>query len=260
MAVPNAYGQTAAVPDDSLAALSLEELTQVEVTSVARKDQKLLKVAAAVYVITADEIKRSGATSVPDVLRMVPGIEVAQISSDIWAISARGFNSRSANKILVLVDGRSIYNNLYSGTFWDQNQVPLENIERIEVIRGPGATMWGANAVDGVISIITKKAKDTQGLTLSAIAGQNELPETAARYGGSYGDNLQYRVDSLFTEHMSLGPPMAPRRGIAGIPDRAAPGRTGRSRIGMPLWPTGKFPRAVDVSRLTRRFPYPPRS
>jgi iron complex outermembrane receptor protein len=191
-------------PNDSLTALSLEELTRVQVTSVARKDQKLLKVAAAVYVITADEIRRSGATSVPDVLRVVPGIEVAQINANVWAISARGFNGRGANKVLVLVDGRSIYNSLYSGTFWDQNQVPLENIERIEVIRGPGATMWGANAVDGVISIITKKAKDTQGFMVSVEAGRNSLPDADIRYGGHEGQNFQYRLDGRFQESLAL--------------------------------------------------------
>jgi iron complex outermembrane receptor protein len=191
-------------PNDTLTALSLEQLTRVQVTSVARKDQKLLKVAAAVYVITADEIRRSGATSVPDVLRVVPGIEVAQINADVWAISARGFNGRGANKILVLIDGRSIYNSLYSGTFWDQNQVPLENIERIEVIRGPGATMWGANAVDGVISIITKKAKDTQGFLVSTEAGRNQLPDADVRYGGHVGQNFQYRLDGRFQESLAL--------------------------------------------------------
>ncbi len=201
--------------DDGLAALSLEELTRVEVTSVARKDQQLSKVAAAVYVITADDIRRSGATCVPEALRMAPGIEVAQITANTWAISARGFNSRVANKILVLVDGRSIYNDLYSGTFWDQNQVPVDDIERIEVIRGPGATMWGANAVDGIISIITKTAKDTQGLTVSAVASQSELPQAGIRYGGHKGDNLQYRLDAQFAEDLPLltanGSPAADR-------------------------------------------------
>jgi iron complex outermembrane receptor protein len=190
--------------DVPLAALSLEELTKVEITSVARKDQKLLKVAAAAFVITADDIRRSGATSIPDLLRVVPGLEVAQINAGDWAVSARGFNGRSANKILVLVDGRSIYNNLYSGTFWDQNQIPLDDIERIEVIRGPGATMWGANAVDGIISIITKKAKETQGLTISAEAGRNQLPDAEVRYGGALGNAARYRVDSRFTENMNL--------------------------------------------------------
>lgn len=189
---------------DNLAGLSLEELTRVEVTSVARKDQKLSKVAAAVYVITADDIRRSGATCVPELLRVVPGIEVAQIASNTWAISARGFNSRSSNKILVLVDGRSIYNDLFSGTFWDQNQVPLDDIERIEVIRGPGATMWGANAVNGIISIITKRAKETQGLMVSTVASQAELPDASVRYGGHAGDNVQYRLDAHFVEDLPL--------------------------------------------------------
>jgi iron complex outermembrane receptor protein len=197
-------GSTATGGGVALVGLSLEELMNVEVTSVSRKDQQLRQVAAAVYVITAEEIRRSGATSVPDALRVVPGIEVAQISSGIWAISARGFNSRESNKILVLVDGRSIYNNLFSGTFWDQNQVPLENIERIEVIRGPGATMWGANAVDGVISIITKTAKNTQGMIVETQVSQNELPDTTVRYGGHAGNKIQYRLDATFTEGLPL--------------------------------------------------------
>ncbi len=121
----------------SLADLSPEELTKIEVSSAARKEQKLLQVPAAAYVITADEMRRSGATTIPEVLRAVPGIQVAQIDSNIWAVTARGFKGRGANKILVLIDGRSIYSALYSGTFWDQNQVPLSDIERIEVSRGP---------------------------------------------------------------------------------------------------------------------------
>src|SRR5580704_15980196 len=129
---PDASGS----PPD-LAALSIEQLTQVEVTSVGRKDQKLSQVAAAVFVITAEDIRRSGVSNVPELLRMVPGLQVAQIAANIWAISSRGFNGRGSNKILVLVDGRSIYNSFFSGTFWDQNLVPLDEIERIEVIRGP---------------------------------------------------------------------------------------------------------------------------
>jgi iron complex outermembrane receptor protein len=187
-----------------LAALSIEQLTQVEVTSVGRKDQNLSQVAAAVFVITAEDIRRSGVANVPELLRMVPGIQVAQIAANIWAISSRGFNGRGANKMLVMVDGRSIYNTLFSGTFWDQNQVPLDQIERIEVTRGAGATMWGSNAVDGVISIVTKKAKDTKGTLLTAEAGNTNLPDTGIRFGGQAGDRLQYRLDAGFGEHPGL--------------------------------------------------------
>ncbi len=200
-AVTPADSQTA-TPD--LAGLSIEQLTQVEVTSAGRKDQKLSQVAAAVFVITAEDIRRSGVSSVPELLRMVPGIQVAQIAANIWAISSRGFNGRGANRMLVMVDGRSIYNSLFAGTFWDQNQVPLDEIERIEVIRGAGATMWGTNAVDGVISIVTKKARDSKGVLITAEAGQTNLPEAGMQFGDSLGDRLQYRVDGGFCEHPGL--------------------------------------------------------
>ena len=201
-------GQPSSVPDpQDAAALNLEHLTQIEVTSVGRKDQKLSRVPAAVFVVTADDIRRSGASNIPDLLRMVPGIQVAQISSNVWAISARGFNGRGASEMLVMVDGRSIYNSLFSGTFWDQNLVPLDEIERIEVIRGPGATMWGANAVNGVISIVTKKAKDTRGGLVTAEGGQTSVPDAGIRYGGSAGDRLQYRLDGAFEEHPAFPSP-----------------------------------------------------
>lgn len=193
---------SADAPD--LAALSIEQLTQVEVTSVGRKDQKLSQVAAAVFVITAEDIRRSGVANVPELLRMVPGIQVAQIAANIWAISSRGFNGRGANEMLVMVDGRSIYNSLFAGTFWDQNQVPLDQIERIEVIRGAGATMWGSNAVDGVISIVTKKSKETKGTLLTAEAGNTNLPDAGIRFGGQAGEGLQYRMDAGFGEHPGL--------------------------------------------------------
>jgi iron complex outermembrane receptor protein len=173
---------------------SLDELMNIEVSSVSRKEQKLSQTAAAIYVITQDDIRRSGANSVPDLLRNVPGLHVAQIDSSKWAISARGFNMRFADKMLVLIDGRSVYTNLYSGTYWDQNDVMIEDIERIEVIRGPGATMWGANAVNGVINIITKSAEQTQG-AMVALQGETDASVSAAmRYGGKAGDKLTYRL------------------------------------------------------------------
>ena len=146
----------------------------IEVTSVSKKEQKMWKTASAVFVITADDIARSGATNIPDLLRMVPGVEVAQIDSNKWAISIRGFNTEFSNKLLVLVDGRTVYSPMFSGVFWDAQDVLLEDIERIEVIRGPGATVWGANAVNGAINIITWKARDTQGGLLVARTGTYE--------------------------------------------------------------------------------------
>jgi len=182
---------------------SLETLMNIEVSSPTRKDQKLSQTAGAVYVVTQEDIRRSGAINIPDVLRMVPGLQVAQIDSSSWVVTARGFASRFADKMLVMIDGRSIYNNLYSGVYWDQSLVPLDDIERIEVIRGPGATMWGANAVNGVINIITKPAQETQGFTVTATGGSQAYGYGAARYGGTIGENLSYR---LYTQSFAEGP------------------------------------------------------
>ncbi len=186
-----------------LSALSLEDLLKLEVSSVSRRDQKLNRTPAAAFVITRDDIARSGATSVPELLRMVPGLQVARVSSSQWAVSSRGFNSRVANKMLVMIDGRTVYNDLYSGVFWDQNDVLLEDVERIEVIRGPGATMWGANAVNGVINIITMKAVDTLGGLATVEAGERDRAAGAVRYGGEHGRNLQYRA---FTKYFDRAP------------------------------------------------------
>ncbi len=181
-----------------LADASLEELLGIRVTSVGRKEQKLTETAAAVYVLTREDLLRSGVTSVPEALRMVPGVQVARIDSNKWAVTARGFNGRFANKMLVLIDGRSIYTNLYSGVYWEQYDVMLEDVERIEVVRGPGATMWGANAVNGVINIITRQTKDTQGGLLVAGTGTEDLASTALRYGGRFGDRIHYRTFGKF--------------------------------------------------------------
>src|SRR5208282_1838696 len=143
--------------------VSIENLMNMEVTSVSKKEQKLSQVAAAIFVITQEDIRSSGALNIPDLLRMVPGLDVAQIDGSTWAISARGFNLQFANKLLVLIDGRAVYTPLFGGVNWDAQDIPLEDIERIEVIRGPGGAVWGANAVNGVINIITKKAEDTRG-------------------------------------------------------------------------------------------------
>jgi iron complex outermembrane receptor protein len=150
---------------------SLEELMQVEVLTVGKKEQRLLDTAASVYVVTNDEIRRSGLTTVPDLLRLVPGVTVARIDASKWAISVRGFADRFANKLLVMIDGRSLYSRMFSGVFWDALGVPVEEIERIEVIRGPGASLWGANAVNGVINIVTRAASRDPGTTLTVGSG-----------------------------------------------------------------------------------------
>jgi iron complex outermembrane receptor protein len=180
------------VPD--VTSMSLEDLMNMQVTSVSKRSQKVADAAAAVFVITQEDIRRSGATSIPDALRMVPGLEVAQIDQNKWAIGSRGFNGRFDNKLLVLIDGRSVYTPLFSGVYWNVQDVVLEDVDRIEVIRGPGATLWGANAVDGVINIITKSAKATQGGLVSAGAGSQEATAETVRYGSKVKDNTFYRV------------------------------------------------------------------
>ena len=187
---------------EDLVQLSLKELMDIEVTSVSKKEEKAVDTAAAIYVITAEDIKNSGFTSVPETLRMVPGIQVSRIRSNVWAISSRGFALDFANKLLVLIDGRSVYNPLFSGVLWEEQSVPLENIERIEVIRGPGATLWGANAVNGVINIITKSAEDTQGTLLSAGAGNFEKATGLVRYGGKLDEETYY---SAYAEYYDQG-------------------------------------------------------
>ena len=177
-----------------LTTLNLEDLMNIEVTSVSRKDQKLSRVASAISVITQDDIRHSGATNIPDLLRMVPGLDVAQINGNAWAISSRGLNSHFANKLLVLIDGRTVYSPLFAGVYWDIQNVPLEDIERIEIIRGPGATAWGANAVNGVINIITRSAKETQGGLLTAGSGTSEPGFGVVQYGGKLGQATHYRI------------------------------------------------------------------
>jgi iron complex outermembrane receptor protein len=167
---------------------------EIEVTSVSKRAQKLSEAPAAVTVLTSEDIRRSGMTTVPDLLRMVPGLHVANIDSGTWAITARGFNGQFANKLLVMIDGRTVYTPLFSGVYWDAQDLMLEDIERIEVVRGPGGTMWGVNAVNGVISIITKEAADTQGLLVSSLVGNIERTSSAARYGGELADGAHYRT------------------------------------------------------------------
>ncbi|MBN8439136.1 MAG: TonB-dependent receptor [Candidatus Accumulibacter sp.] len=173
--------------------IGLEELLGVEVTSVSRKAERLHDVAAAVFVISREDIERSGATSIPEALRMAPGVNVASLANNRWAVSIRGFNDRWGNKLLVLMDGRSIYSPLFSGVVWEDQDTLLEDIDRIEVVRGPGAAMWGANAVNGVINIITRRARDTQGDLLVGAAGTEERALIAFRHGGEAG-NGHFRV------------------------------------------------------------------
>lgn len=173
---------------------SLEELMNINITSVSKKSQQISEAAAAVFVITHEDIRRSGATTIPDALRMVPGLQVAKIDANKWAISARGSNGRFANKLLVLMDGRSVYTPLYSGVFWENLDTVLEDIDRIEVIRGPGASLWGANAVNGVINIITRSAGETQGGLVSGLAGTEEREAASLRYGAMMGADTPFRV------------------------------------------------------------------
>jgi len=175
-------------------ALSPEQLFQAEVISASRSPEAVWDAAAAIYVVTAAEIERSGATSIPEALRLVPGVQVARFNSSGWAVSVRGFNSALANKLLVLIDGREIYDPLFSGVYWDIQDTMLEDIERIEVIRGPGASLWGANAVNGVINIITRSARDTEGTLVSALAGNTEHGTLSARYGAALGERGHWRV------------------------------------------------------------------
>jgi iron complex outermembrane receptor protein len=178
----------------ALKKVPFEELFNIEITTVSRRPERLVDAASAIQVITAEEIRRSGATSLPEALRLAPNLQVAQVSSSQWAISARGFNATTANKLLVLIDGRTVYTPLFSGVFWDVQNVMLEDIDRIEVISGPGATLWGANAVNGVINVITKSARDTQGAMLSGGGGSFLRGFGNARYGDKIGQDVYFRL------------------------------------------------------------------
>jgi iron complex outermembrane recepter protein len=184
--------------------LSLEELMSMPVISVGKKETSLGDSPAAIAVITAEEIGRLGITSLPEALRLVPGLEVARINAHSWAISARGFTGQHSDKLLVLIDGRIIYESRFPGVYWDVQDLVLEDLDRIEVIRGPGATLWGANAVNGVINIITKRASDTPGPMASVSYGGEEHPTASARYGGSFGSSLHYRVFGKYAERAPL--------------------------------------------------------
>ena len=177
-----------------LKSLSLEELMDIEVTSVSKRPEKLAEVASAIQVITSEDIRRSGATNIPEALRLSTNLQVAKVNASQWAISARGFNNVLANKLLVLIDGRTVYTALYAGVFWDVQNLVLEDVDRIEVISGPGGTLWGANAVNGVINIITKNSSETKGLFIEAVTGSSLPALGSLRYGGSIGKKISYRI------------------------------------------------------------------
>jgi iron complex outermembrane recepter protein len=195
-----------AQPDQSgnpLKHLSLAELGSVEVTTASKEPEEVWKTTAAVYVITHDDIERSGATSIPEALRLAPGVEVARIDSSKWSIGIRGFGSRLCRDVLVLIDGRTVYTTLIAGTYWEVQDYVLEDIDRIEVIRGPGGTIWGPNAVNGVINIITRNSKDTHGEYVSVGGGNIEEGFFNARYGGGDGKTLDYR---MYAKGFNRGP------------------------------------------------------
>jgi iron complex outermembrane recepter protein len=194
-------------PPRDLKKLSLDELQEIEVTSVSKRPEKLLETASAIQVITADDIRRAGATSVPEALRLASSLQVAQVDSRSWAISARGFNGTTANKLLVLIDGRVVYTPLHAGVFWEVQDTLLEDIDRIEVISGPGATLWGANAVNGVINIITKTAADAQGTLVTGGGGSELQGLGGVRYGGTIGDRVHVRAYGKYFERDNSASP-----------------------------------------------------
>ncbi len=195
------FAQSQPLPSDpELDDILSHDIADLTVTSVSRRPQKLSSAASAIYVVTKEDIERTGASSVAEVLRIVPGLQVAQVSSHNWAISARGFDSSLANKMLVMIDGRSLYTPVFSGTYWDDRQIPVTEVERIEVIRGPGASVWGANAVNGIINIITKSGKDEQGNYVTARAGTEEASLAAGR-GKEYAPDQYYRTYAQGAEY-----------------------------------------------------------
>jgi iron complex outermembrane recepter protein len=195
--IANLPARAASVPDESgnpLKGMTLEQLGNVEVTTASKEPEQVWKTPAAIFVLTGDDIRRSGATSIPEVLRLVPGVEVGRIDSNGWAVGIRGSETNFSKAVLVLIDGRSVYTPLYAGVYWDVQDLVLEDIDRIEVIRGPGATVWGPNSADGVINIITKAASETQGAMVSVLSGSVDRLIAEAQYGGNIGDDLSYRV------------------------------------------------------------------
>jgi len=195
--LPLLFLNSIAYSDDSIdhyLSLPFEELLSLEVTSVSKKKQQAKNVAAAVFIITQEDIRRSGVTSIPEALRMAPGIQVSRMDSNKWAITSRGFTSQYSNKLLVMIDGRTVYTPSYSGVYWETQDTLMEDIERIEVIRGPGATIWGANAVNGIINVITKQASDTLGGLVVVGAGNEEKAFSSLRYGTELNKTTDARI------------------------------------------------------------------
>ncbi len=190
--------------DNDFFDMDIAQLMQITITSVAKKPQNLSDSAAAVFVITQDDIHRSGVTSIPEALRMAPGLQVARVDSNKWAITSRGFAGNFANKLLVMIDGRTVYSPAFSGVYWDAQDTLVDDIDRIEVIRGPGATVWGANAVNGVVNIITKKASDTQGGLVSLGGGTHDQLLTGLRYGVALGEDVHGRAYVTYHEQDSF--------------------------------------------------------
>ena len=195
------FAQDAYRSPEELKRLSVEELENLDVTSVSKYPEPLFDAAAAITVLTEQDIERSGASNIPDALRLVPGMDVARVDAHTWAISSRGFNDIFANKLLVMIDGRTVYTPLFSGVFWEIQDTMLEDIDRIEVVRGPGATLWGANAVNGVINIITKSAADTQGLFVSSGGGTEERDFASVRYGVKVADDAFLRIYTKYSDY-----------------------------------------------------------
>jgi iron complex outermembrane receptor protein len=198
--LPITHASSQGLPISELKKMSVEELLNIEVTSVSRRPEKLSKTASAIQVITKEDMERFGATRLPEALRLATNLEVAQVSAGQWSISARGFNSSTGNKLLVLIDGRTVYSPLFAGVFWDIQDVMLSDIEQIEVISGPGGTLWGANAVNGVINIITKDAKSSKGLLLKLLSGNESKFLGGIRYGGSLSRKLNFKVYGKYTD------------------------------------------------------------
>jgi len=173
--------------------MTLEQLSQVDVTTLSKEPETAFQTPAAIYIITGEDIRRSGATSIPEALRLAPGVEVARIDSDKWSIGIRGFGTRLNRSVLVLIDGRTVYTTLFDGTYWEVQDTLLEDVDRIEVIRGPGGTIWGPNAVNGVINIITKKTSATKGMLATAGGGNLEQGFGGFRYGGGNDSGFNYR-------------------------------------------------------------------
>jgi len=216
-----------AAPD--LTAIGLEAVMNLEVSSVSKKAEKLMDAAAAITVLTSDDIRRSGATNIPDLLRLVPGLQVARVDSSQWAVGIRGMASSLSRSLLVLIDGRSVYSPLFAGVYWDTQDTLLDDIDRIEVIRGPGATLWGANAVNGVINIITKSARLTRGTYASVTGGNEDRVIAAGRFGGTTSKGMSYRAYGKYFDRDAEFHPSGPdyddwHMGRAGFRADSAPG------------------------------------